>query len=430
MLRLFLAFQFVIRSFSVLMRNMFSKIRFLVPFIALIACGEKKSGQIDEENIALAPGTFAYDVAFVKSYKEILVLGTKRSPAKVLIVGDYQGRVMTSTANGDEGNSYGWINYDLIRSGDVKPHMNPYGGEDRFWLGPEGGQYGLFFKKGDPFDFDHWQTPAMLDTESFDLVSADTAQATFKRSGVVTNFLGTSFHLDIRRQIQLLEPIDIENEFGFSLNDLKAVSYQSINSVTNTGDDWNKKNGLLSIWILGMFNPSKETVIILPHEKSTNATTVTDNYFGTIPSDRIIKADNLLALKGDGTFRGKVGIAPSIAKNVVGSYDPEKHILTIVKFDLDKTGLYVNSKWETQKEPFMGDAVNSYNDGPQADGSQLGPFYELESSSPVRELKKGETLIHRHVTLHVEGTEEQLNQLAKKSLGVELGSILEAFVVK
>ena len=75
---------------------------------------------------------------------------------------------------------------------------------------------------------------------------------------------------------------------------------------------------------------------------------------------------------------------------------------------------------ETQKEPFTGDAVNSYNDGPQADGSQLGPFYELESSSPVRELRKGETLVHRHVTLHVEGDEEELNLLAKNRLGVGL----------
>ena len=41
-------------------------------------------------------------------------------------------------------------------------------GEDRFWLGPEGGQFALFFKKGDPFDLDHWQTPAMMDTEPFE----------------------------------------------------------------------------------------------------------------------------------------------------------------------------------------------------------------------------------------------------------------------
>ena len=41
--------------------------------------------------------------------------------------------------------------------------MNVFGGEDRFWLGPEGGQFALYFKARDPFDFDHWQVPAAFD---------------------------------------------------------------------------------------------------------------------------------------------------------------------------------------------------------------------------------------------------------------------------
>ena len=30
----------------------------------------------------------------------------------------------------------------------AKEHVNVFGGEDRFWLGPEGGQYSIFFVKG------------------------------------------------------------------------------------------------------------------------------------------------------------------------------------------------------------------------------------------------------------------------------------------
>ena len=45
---------------------------------------------------------------------------------------------------------------------------------------------------------------------------------------------------------------------------------------------------------------------------------------------------------------------------------------------------YVNSKWEIQQQPYAGDVANSYNDGPPAPGAKpLGPFYELESSSPA-----------------------------------------------
>jgi len=94
---------------------------------------------------------------------------------------------------------------------------------------------------------------------------------------------------------------------------------------------------------------------------------------------------------------------------------------------LNATGDYVNSKWETQKEPFRGDAVNAYNDGPLTSGGQLGPFYELESSSPAKELKPCETQTHRCITLHLEGDEAALNEVAMKMLGVSLMEISGAF---
>lgn len=396
--------------------------RILLPliFVILIACTTKT---IPMQNETILPdstsGTFAYDRVFLKKHKEVIELGTNN--ARLLIINDYQARVMTSTANGDAGNSYGWINYPLIQSGESKSHINPFGGEDRFWLGPEGGQYALYFKMGDPFDFDHWQTPALIDSEPFEIVNSDSLQASFKKNSSLTNYHGFTFEIKIERKIKLLDETLIEQVFGISIDKLSVVAFQSENSITNVGENnWTQKNGLLSIWILGMFKPSDKSVIILPHENASDKTKVTENYFGTIPSDRINNTDTLLFLKGDGKYRSKVGIAPSIAKTMAGSYDTEKHILTLIKFDLDMQGSYVNSKWELQKEPFGGDAVNAYNDGPQADGSQLGPFYELESSSPCKELKMGEKLTHRHITLHLEGDEIILNQIAEKTLGVSL----------
>lgn len=373
------------------------------------------------------PGTFAYDVDFLKSHKEVILLGRKGSPAQVLVVGDYQARVMTSTAGGESGNSYGWINYDLIRSGEKKPHMNPYGGEDRFWLGPEGGQYGLYFRKGDPFDFNHWQTPALIDTEPFDLIGADSLQASFRKSAEVVNWSGTVFQIDIERTIRLIEKEETEKEFGIALCDLNAVAFESVNAITNRGKEWRRKDGVLSIWILGMFRPTDGTAIILPHRAPADSSGITDDYFGVIPSDRIMKSDSVLLLKGDGKFRGKVGVAPGIAASMAGSYDADKRVLTLVKFDVDPSAAYVNSKWEMQKEPYRGDAVNAYNDGPQADGSQLGPFYELESSSPALELKENESLRHRHTTLHIEGSEEELNNIALQALGISLTALKKEF---
>jgi len=398
-----------------------------------MACQTRKANQADTvpaDSLLFKKGSFGFDLAFLKRHEKVIELGA--GPARVLIVPVYQGRVMTSTARGETGNSYGWINYQLIGSDTLFPHFNPYGGEDRIWLGPEGGQYSVFFKKGTSFDFQNWQTPSVIDTEPFDLVSADTIQATFKKSVSLTNYSGFTFHADIVRQIFLRNGDHILREFGIAVKELQAVAFESKNSITNTGsENWKKKNGLISVWILGMFTPSDRTTIVLPYEKSTDyRKKITDNYFGEIPPDRLVKTEERLFLRADGRYRGKVGIAPSIAKNIAGSYDADKHVLTLVKFDLDKNADYVNSKWELQKEPYRGDAVNSYNDGPLASGGQLGPFYELESSSPAKELKPGETLTHRHITLHLEGDESLLNEIAMKALGVSLQDISKVFKTK
>src|SRR5262245_24033669 len=94
--------------------------------------------------------TFHDDIAFLKAHTELIVLSNRMGSAQVAVTPAWQGRVMTSTAEGDAGTSFGWINRDLIASGKLQPHINVFGGEDRFWLGPEGGQFSIFFTKGVP----------------------------------------------------------------------------------------------------------------------------------------------------------------------------------------------------------------------------------------------------------------------------------------
>src|SRR5215470_10496001 len=122
---------------------------------------------------------FAEDVAFLNSHTDVIVLTNKESSAKVAVVPAWQGRVMTSSADGDSGLSFGWINRELIASGKTQPHINARGGEDRFWLGPEGGQFSIFFAKGAPFDLEHWFTPAPIDTVPFGLLTQSADKVKF-----------------------------------------------------------------------------------------------------------------------------------------------------------------------------------------------------------------------------------------------------------
>lgn len=88
-------------------------------------------------------GQYGFDLQFLQEYLNPVELGNDES--RILIVPEYQGRVMTSTSSGLTGFSYGWINHDLIEKGTVLPHINAYGGEERLWFGPEGGQFSFFF---------------------------------------------------------------------------------------------------------------------------------------------------------------------------------------------------------------------------------------------------------------------------------------------
>src|SRR5882672_9393453 len=146
--------------------------------LMLSACHQRPVEHTAVTDTLSSQGTYAYDASFLKKYsRKVIELKSENGDAKVLLSADYQGRVMTSTAAGDSGSSFGWINYGLISSGEKKQHMNPVGGEERFWMGPEGGQYSIYFKKGDSFNYAHWFVPAVLDTVTYDITQSDKSQA-------------------------------------------------------------------------------------------------------------------------------------------------------------------------------------------------------------------------------------------------------------
>ncbi|PWJ60330.1 hypothetical protein CLV98_101511 [Dyadobacter jejuensis] len=369
-------------------------------------------------------GSFGHDLDFLQKHQDTILLQAADNPkAMVAVAPDYQGRVMTSTAGGKEGNSYGWINYELIASGALGPHMNAFGGEDRLWLSPEGGQFSLYFAPGSSFDFEHWQTPPVIDSEPFERLERNDEMASFSKRAALKNHSGTPFDIEIYRKVRILNHKDIQNTFTLAnLANLEVVGYESTNALTNHGADWAPSTGAIGIWILGMFKPSATTTIIVPFDGNIQ-NGLTADYFGPIPSDRLVVAEKALFLRADGQYRSKIGLSPSLAHPIVGSYDRQQGLLTIVTYDLDKNGAYLKSTWEHHTHPYAGDVLNAYNDGPLEDGSQMGPFYELESSSAAHFLNKGERLSHRHRTYHFSGAHALLEPIAQRYLQVSLSSL-------
>jgi hypothetical protein len=382
-----------------------------------------------------APFTsFDDDLAFLRSRTTVVLLHDASQGAQVAIVPAWQGRVMTSTAGGGAGRSFGWLNRGFISAGVRDPHINVFGGEDRFWLGPEGGQFSIFFARGATFDLEHWFTPAAIDTMPYQVTRQSDQAVGFEAAFPLTNYSGTRFDVRVQREVRLLcgndawRPLGVPPIAGVSL-----VAFESDNRITNAGREaWRKETGLLSIWILGMFNPAPATTIALPIRPGREAElgpAVTSDYFGAVPADRLRVGERTVFFKADGAYRSKIGAAPRRSRGVLGSYDPAARVLTIVQFIQRSTSrLYVNSQWKLQDDPYAGDAANAYNDGPPSPGAKpLGPFYELESSSPGAQLEPGASLAHVHRTIHLSGREEDLDAVSRAVLGVSLAEFAGAF---
>ncbi len=380
--------------------------------------------------------SFGDDVAFMRQYTTIQVLtAPDNQNAKIAVAPGYQGRIMTSSAAGDDGSSFGWINREVIADGTRRLVINVFGGEDRYWLGPEGGQFSIYFDQNAEFDMSNWRVPTPIDWCEWDTIGQATAsEATYEKTFELTNWSGTTLKMTCGRTVRVLSKEAIETALGIDVGELDVVGYETENYLVNCGDrQWNKDTGLLSIWILGMFNPSPETTVVIPFKPGCECELgpiVNDTYFGKVPPDRLkIDEKGVLFFSGDGTCRSKLGLSPLRALPVLGSYDAGGGSLTVVKYSLPATPAeYVNAMWEYQNEPFSGDVVNTYNDGPAEPGAKpLGPFYELESSSPALAPAPGEKMVHKHQTFHFSGNREQLDSIAKHKLGASLNEITNAF---
>jgi len=377
--------------------------------------------------------TFEQDVRFLNKHTDAVVLSAPGGQAQIVVVPAYQGRVMTSTLAGEKAMSFGWVNRSLIASGKTHPNFNAFGGEERLWLAPEGGQFSIFFAEGAAFDVEHWQVPAVLDTEPFDVVARTAESVRLRKRTTLENYSGTCFEIEIDRKVRVLNTDESAGILGFDIpRSVKLVGFETDNRLINRGQTvWSKQTGLLAIWILGQFNPSVKTTVVIPFEPGPETELgykVRDSYFGKIPDDRLVVRDDVLFFLADGKSRGKIGLSQRRATPFLGSYDGVNKVLTVVHYNRPaEPADYVNNLWGIQDNPYDGAAVMSYNDGPLGPGlGQLGPFYELETASPAKRLKPGQSVRHLHQTFHFQGSPQGLDTIAQATLGVSIQQITEA----
>lgn len=386
------------------------------------------------------------DGMFYNEAREFLAEHTKvvelcnPAGARVAITPEWQGRVMTSTCGGPAGLSFGFVNRRFIEAGTPDGHFNNYGGEERMWLCPEGGPFSLWFQPGAEQVMENWHTPPALNEGVWQVVGRPSdCEVEMAARLECENASATAFSLDVTRRVRLLDRIGVGSLLGDATASIvgrsaaRMVAYETTNRVTNRGPAFSKPRGLISIWILGMMNSGPRAVVIVPYQPGPTAERgepVKSDYFGPVPDDRLKVLPGAVLLRADAQFRSKIGVSQRRARDVLGSIDFDSGVLTLVHFTMpdDPTKRdYLNNMWGLpQAEPYRGDVVNAYNDGPNDLGSQLGAFFEIESISPAPVLQTGESLVHRHRTIHVQADRATLAALADEVLGVSLDEVEQA----
>ena len=57
----------------------------------------------------------------------------------------------------------------------------------------------------------------------------------------------------------------------------------------------------------------------------------------------------------------------------------------------------------------------------------MGPFYEIETSSPGAALRPGESLEHEQFTMHFQGRPEDIGEMIEAIFGISLDDIVTRF---
>ncbi len=360
------------------------------------------------------------DVEAIATKTDVIELLSDNGKGRIAIAPAIQGKVLTTTYDGLQGVSNGWINR-LAIEGD---HLDiaAIGGEDRVWFGPLGSQHSFYFQQIKPLDEGHWNVPASLSSEPYQLKKFILKEVLMAKTIKLINHIGTEFKFEVLRKIKLLEKEDIEQNLNITFDEsLDYVAYESAHSVQNKGDHaWKKETGLVSIWNAGMFEGTDHTVVIIPTEKMASLDNVY-KYLGPLDSDRLQLKNDVMLFKTDGKYRSKIGIPHVMAPDIYGCYAQERNRLTIVQYRKTKETMYSNSHVTEQENPYEGEIIPIYNHGTMDySTTHKTSFFELESTSAFVELPPNRHIGHYHRVYHFSGSENALNQLSESLLKISL----------
>ena len=257
------------------------------------------------------------------------------------------------------------------------------------------------------------------------------------------NASATPFRLDVAREVRLLDGDALAKLFGASAAatiarpGVKSIGYQTVNQIINCGQSMTQAKGLPSIWILGMMNSGPETVVVVPYrpgEESALGPVVKSDYFGAVPPERLKIVPQAILFRADNNWRSKIGVSQRRPQHprLDRLSQPRAHAGPLQHAGRpDQAAVHEQHVGRSARRSVHRRRGQQLQRRPARAGKNgLGAFYEIESLSPAEELQPGESLEHRHATIHVQAGLPTLVTLAKNVLGVDLDDVRREMLAK
>ena len=303
---------------------------------------------------------------------------------RVAVCPEWNGRVMTSTCGGLEGDSFGCINVQAIDT----DSYDDFGGEDQWTLSPL--------------------------IHSFAVESIKAHHAVLQHTLRMADANGTSVECQLTREIFLLSRFQASEMFDDAVTealkqiDVSVVGFYTENTVRSP------ERVYIACRQRGMFNASPHTAVIVPAPPMSFLSepfSVDIDYLGGAPHGRIRYLSKTLLIRADGQRQCQVTMPYSTAPPIIGAIERRSGTLTLWTFDLPK-------------EYELNDVIRIYNPG-RLQGEELdwGTYYEMNCFSAARELEPEYPLTSSQCTLHINAANAVLDDLIRQIFGVTLEDV-------
>ena len=360
----------------------------------------------------------------------------------VVVTPELVGRVLCTGLDGIEGYTDCYIDEGQIKKGAAQSERagkwSSFGGEERIWLAPEGGKYGLYYQQGEAQEFQNYMVPESLNSTRYQVMgkSEDGGSVTFKAPLQLVNYQGTNFDLEIVRKVQILESCPYALGFGHKI---ESVGFETNTWVRNVGDKpLTRESGAIGVWTLGQFPAKDHSVIIVPFRSGPDSLlgpVLNTEYFKTDMIDTTkaprghtygdyweVKEDFAL-VKANGSVMTKIEMGPKRSLGRLASVDLQEFEMTIVEFRMYPELDYVASYWlPYDANPYDGAAISVFVLSKEAG---VPPFYELEVISPALFLQPSEQYQHISRTYHLRGDRDTIAQICQRHLNADLETLQE-----